>query len=121
MSRKEQDMPRHSALERNASRSSRLIRLRKTLFPYFFPTHTANRVFSDGIQTIVRLAACERLPTRRIFVKSFFLLIRRYFMERYAEMCFLPLFLLLLSVFLPPCVFMRARNPCTLLLCLFLG
>lgn len=40
---------------------------------------------------------------------------------RYAETCFLPLFLRRLITFLPPVVFMRLRNPCTLLLCLFLG
>lgn len=40
---------------------------------------------------------------------------------RYAETCFLPLFLRRLMTFLPPVVFMRLRNPCTLLLCLFLG
>ena len=115
-------MPRHSALERNASLKRRLIRLRTTLFPYFLPTHTAKRVSSEGIQTIVRVSACARFPTRRIFVKSFFLLIRRYFMAMiYAEMCFLPLFLLLFNVFLPPCVFMRARKPWTLLFWRFLG
>ena len=115
-------MERHSALERNASRNRRLSLLRTTLFPYFLPTHTANRVSSEGIQTIVRLSACARFPTRRILVKSFFLLIRRYFIGgTYAEMCFLPLFLLLLSVFLPPCVAMRFLNPCTLLLWRFLG
>ena len=110
-------MLKHSALERNASRKRRFRRLRTTLLPYFFPTHTANRVLSDGVQTTVRLCACALFPTRRILVKSFCFLIRRYFMALcYAEMCFLPLFLLLLSVFLPPCVAMRFLNPCTLLL-----
>lgn len=39
----------------------------------------------------------------------------------YAESFFLPLFLLLLMTFLPPVEAILFLNPCTLLLCLFLG
>ena len=39
----------------------------------------------------------------------------------YAESFFLPLFLLLLMTFLPPVDAILFLNPCTLLLCLFLG
>ncbi len=71
---------------------------------------------------MVRLPAYTRLPVFMIFPNSFRFFSRRYFMPGgYAEMCFLPLFLLLLSTFLPPFVFILWRKPCTLLLCLFLG
>ena len=83
------------------------MRFLTTLLPYFFPTQTANFSRSDGKKTMVRLSACARFPARRILENSFFFLIRRIFIARYAEMCFLPLFLLLFKVFLPPFVFMR--------------
>lgn len=81
------------------------MRFLSVLFPYFFPTQTAIAVSLAGEYTIVSVSACARFPDFRIPVISFFRLIRRYFILRYAETCFLPLFLLLFSVLRPPCVF----------------
>ena len=81
---------------------------------------------SDGRYRIIKAGEKNFFPLENNFLKSLFFFILVYTAHLfhatvYAESFFLPFARLRLSVFLPPCVFMRFLNPCTLLLCLFLG
>ena len=111
---------------RKASRSSRLMRFLFTLFPCFLLTHTPKDVLRAGMYSRIKAGEKHFFPLVNNFLNSVFFLILQYKTHLfppnyYAEIFFLPLSLRRLSVLRPPCVFILWRNPCTLLLCLFLG
>ena len=130
---------RKTARKRALSVSEKLLYFRLFFQPFIL--HLSTRFscvpprFFAGFRrlSIKRTAAYAEKRQKCGFFSAFFsaeMLFETRFLSRHAaffsrkdylESCFLPLFLLLFKTFLPPFVDILSLNPCTLLLCLFLG
>ncbi len=88
-----------------------MILFRVTDLPFFFETVTAMDSLADGRYKTVREGEYTLSPFLNSLLISVLFFILKYFNFRYAEITFLPLFLLLARVLLPPVVFILFLKP----------